>query len=76
MSLAFVFWGTEQFLNDARWISFIDDIVVFLFVLDLSIVIRQNLAESSVERRVRKAGFPVIKTIESFNFLPPPAFHR
>jgi hypothetical protein len=61
VGLAFVLWGTEQFMNDQRWISFIDDIVVFLFVLDLSIVIRENLARSSGERRLRKAGLPVIK---------------
>jgi hypothetical protein len=41
--LAFVLWGLEQFLTDQAWISFIDDVVVFLFVVDLSIVIRHNL---------------------------------
>jgi len=56
VSVAFIFWGAEQFMNDVRWISLIDDIVVFLFVLDLSIVIRKNLAESSVKRPVHKAG--------------------
>jgi hypothetical protein len=42
MGIAFVLWGLEQFLSDQAVISFIDDIVVFLFVVDLSIVIRQN----------------------------------
>ena len=73
VGLAFVFWGAEQFMEDQRWISFLDDIVVFLFVLDLSIVIRENLARSSGERLLRKAGFPIIKTIESFQFAAQPS---
>lgn len=43
VALAFILWGTEQFLSDLSIISFIDDIVVFLFVLDLSIVIYGHL---------------------------------
>ena len=43
VSTAFILWGTEQFLSNPILISFIDDIVVFLFVLDLSIVIRAYL---------------------------------
>lgn len=72
MGLAFVLWGMEQFLSDRAVISFIDDIVVFLFVADLSIVIRQNLKSGAGERRLRKAYFPVVKTIESFNFAAQP----
>jgi len=73
VGVAFVLWGVEQFLDDQDWISFIDDIVVFLFVLDLSIVIRENLTRSSGEHLLRKAGFPVIKTIQSFNFAAQPS---
>jgi len=73
MGLAFVLWGLEQFLSDHAVISFIDDIVVFLFVVDLSIVIRQNLRSCAGERQVRKACFPVVKTIESFNFAAQPS---
>ena len=73
MGLAFVLWGVEQFLSDRAVISFIDDIVVFLFVVDLSIVIRQNLRSCAGEGRVRKACFPVVKTIESFNFAAQPS---
>jgi hypothetical protein len=68
VGLAFVLWGLEQFLKDQAWISFIDDVVVFLFVVDLSIVIRHNLRSCLGERQVQKACFPVIKTIENFNF--------
>ena len=64
VGLAFILWGVEQFMNHQGWISFIDDIVVLLFVFDLSIVIRENLAKSSGERLARKADFPVVKTIE------------
>jgi hypothetical protein len=45
MGVAFVLWGSEQFLTDRALISFIDDCIVFLFVVDLSIVIRHNFRE-------------------------------
>jgi hypothetical protein len=51
VGLAFVLWGVEQFMHDQGWISFIDDLVVFLFVLDLSIVVRENLKRSIAERK-------------------------
>ena len=43
VALAFILWGTEQFLSNPGIISFIDDFVVFLFVLDLGIVIYGHL---------------------------------
>ena len=46
VGLAFVLWGLEQFMGKAEWIAYVDDIVVLLFVFDLSIVIRENLARS------------------------------
>jgi hypothetical protein len=42
-ALAFILWGTEQFLSNRALISLMDDVVVFLFVFDLGIVIRGNL---------------------------------
>jgi hypothetical protein len=54
VGLAFILWGAEQFMSDQGWISFIDDIVVFLFVLDLSIVVRENLKRSSAEGAKQK----------------------
>lgn len=64
---AFVLWGWEQFLRDRAVISCVDDCVVFLFVVDLSIVIRQNFRECAGERRLRKARLPVRKTIASLD---------
>ena len=43
VAAAFILWGTEQFLSNQLLVSFIDDIVVLLFVLDLSIVIYGHL---------------------------------
>jgi hypothetical protein len=43
VSAAFIGWGFEQFLSNRALISLIDDFVVFLFVLDLSIVIYSHL---------------------------------
>jgi hypothetical protein len=58
MGVAFVLWGLEQFLTNRALISFIDDCVVFLFVVDLSIVIRHNFREARASagsgRRVLK----------------------
>ena len=58
MGLAFALWGAEQFLEDRALVPFIDDCVVFLFVVDLSIVIRHNFRESAAERRGSKSGSP------------------
>jgi hypothetical protein len=43
VALAFILWGTEQFLSDQSIVSLIDDVVVLLFVIDLSIVILGHL---------------------------------
>ena len=43
VATAFILWGTEQYLSNQVIVSFIDDMVVFLFVLDLSIVIYGHL---------------------------------
>jgi hypothetical protein len=43
VSAAFILWGTEQFLSNRELVSSIDDVVVFLFVLDLGIVIYRHL---------------------------------
>ena len=52
VSLAFVLWGAEQFIPEPRFASLVDDLVVFLFVLDLGIVIRGQLRQSI--RRTRE----------------------
>jgi hypothetical protein len=43
VAAAFILWGTEQLLSNQAVVSFINDIVVLLFVLDLSIVIYGHL---------------------------------
>jgi hypothetical protein len=43
VAAAFILWGVEQFLSNQAVISFIDDVVVLLFVIDLSIVIYGHL---------------------------------
>ncbi len=43
VSLGFILWGAEQFIPVPRIASLVDDVVVFLFVLDLGIVIRGRL---------------------------------
>ena len=45
VSLGFILWGAEQFMHMAWIISMVDDCVVFLFVLDLGIVIRGHLRQ-------------------------------
>jgi hypothetical protein len=45
VSAAFIFWGTEQYLSNGAVIAALDDLVAFLFVLDLSIVIRRQLSQ-------------------------------
>lgn len=45
VSAAFIFWGAEQYLGNSTLIAVMDDLVAFLFVLDLSIVIRRQLAK-------------------------------
>ena len=40
---AFIGWGSEQFISDPAMVALIDDSIVFLFVLDLSLMIREHL---------------------------------
>jgi hypothetical protein len=53
VSVAFILWGIEQFLPNQAMVSFIDDVVVFLFVLDLGIVICGILKGKNGERAPR-----------------------
>jgi hypothetical protein len=43
VALAFILWGAEQFVPNLAIASFMDDVVVFLFVLDLGMVIYGHL---------------------------------
>jgi len=43
VGVAFILWGAEQFVPIPALVPLIDDVVVFLFVLDLSVVISGSL---------------------------------
>jgi hypothetical protein len=43
VSLAFILWGAEQFVPIPKIASLMDDLVVFLFVMDLGIVVWGHL---------------------------------
>lgn len=43
VSVAFILWGLEQYVPVLRIASLLDDMVAFLFVMDLGIVIRGRL---------------------------------
>ncbi len=53
VAAAFVLWGIEQFVPNQRIVSAIDDVVVFLFVLDLGIVICGSLREQNRKKPLR-----------------------
>ena len=54
VSAAFILWGIEQFLPNQAMVSFLDDVVVFLFVLDLGIVICGLLKVGNGEKALRE----------------------
>jgi len=47
VSSAFILWGVEQFVTNQLLASCIDDLVVFLFVLDLSLVVYGQIKKPS-----------------------------
>jgi hypothetical protein len=49
VGIAFMLWGAEQFLSNQAIVALVDDIVVCLFVSDLSVVIYRRLARDTVE---------------------------
>jgi len=50
---AFISWGAEQFVPAPEIVSLIDDIIVFVFVLDLSLMIRGNLKSTATHENAR-----------------------
>jgi hypothetical protein len=50
LALAFILWGSEQYLSNRSVISAIDDMVVFLFVLDLSLLMYAPLRRRQSSR--------------------------
>ncbi len=51
VAVAFILWGLEQFLSNTAVVALIDDLVVFLFVLDLGIVICGSLKDQKSQKR-------------------------
>ena len=43
LGTAFILWGSEQLISSPKLIAIIDDIVVSIFVLDLSYIIWEHL---------------------------------
>jgi hypothetical protein len=54
VSVAFIIWGIEQFMPNQAVVSSLDDMVVFLFVLDLAIVINRLLKEAPRKKAPNK----------------------
>ncbi len=55
---AFILWGAEQYLTNPTAIAVIDDFVVLLFVFDLGMVVKENLAKAQLDSRLAAAGLP------------------
>lgn len=53
VAAAFILWGLEQFLPNPAVVAVIDDLVVFLFVLDLGIVICGSLREQTQKKALQ-----------------------
>lgn len=56
VSAAFILWGIEQYIVDRTLASFIDDVVVFLFVVDASLLIWGQL-KTSGSNKTRNSKF-------------------
>jgi FtsH-binding integral membrane protein len=50
VGIAFLLWGSEQFLPSSRWVTAIDVVVVLIFVVDLSLIIFQRIRRPEAER--------------------------
>ena len=49
VAVAFILWGAEQFVPNPAVVLLMDDLVVFLFVVDLSLLIRGYLKQKRGE---------------------------
>jgi hypothetical protein len=50
LGLAFVLWGSEQFLPASRWVTVMDSAVITIFVVDLGLIILDHLKKNGDER--------------------------
>ena len=49
LGLAFLFWGSGQFLPPSPWATAMDAAVVVIFVVDLSLIIMESLKRNHYE---------------------------
>jgi hypothetical protein len=47
LGIAFLFWGSTQFLSPGPWVTAMDTAVVLIFVIDLSLIIVERLKQST-----------------------------
>jgi hypothetical protein len=47
LGIAFLFWGSTQFLSPSAWVTAMDTAVVLIFVIDLSLIIVERLKQST-----------------------------
>ena len=49
LGIAFLLWGSEQFLSPSIWVTAMDSLIVLIFVVDLSLVIVDRLKRKDPE---------------------------
>ena len=49
LGIAFLFWGSGQFLPPSHWATAMDAAVVVIFVVDLSLIIMESLKRNHYE---------------------------
>jgi len=49
LGMAFLFWGSGQFLPPSHWATAMDAAVVVIFVVDLSLIIMESLKRNHYE---------------------------
>src|SRR5579863_7437213 len=49
LGVAFLFWGSVQFLSPGPWVTAMDSAVVVIFVVDLSLIIMERLKRKNYE---------------------------
>jgi len=49
LGIAFMFWGSTQFLPPRPWVTAMDSAVVVIFVVDLSLIIIESLKRNKYE---------------------------
>lgn len=49
LGIAFLFWGSAQFLPPSPWATAMDSAVVVIFVVDLSLIIVESLKRNNYE---------------------------